>query len=154
MLMPSVFGDNLFDDFMSFPFGRNFEKEFFGPASSSYGQNAANLMRTDVKETENSYEIDVDLPGISKDNIKVALKDGYLTITAQQNSSNDEKDKDGHYIRRERYSGSCQRSFYLGSSYTESDVKAAYRDGILRLTLPKKDAKQVETKDNYIAIEG
>lgn len=154
MLMPSVFGENLFDDWMDFPFDRNFEKEFFGEKNPLYGKNATRIMKTDVKDTDNSYEIDIDLPGFNKDEIKVALNNGYLSISAAKGLDKDEKDNEGHFIRRERYSGVCQRSFYVGDGYTDTDVKASYRDGILKLCLPKLDAKQVEDKNNYIAIEG
>ena len=98
MLMPSIFGENLFDDWMDFPF----EREFFGRRNPLYGKNAKNIMKTDVKETDSTYELDVDLPGFKKENISAQLEDGYLTITANKGLDKDEKDKDGKYIRQER----------------------------------------------------
>ena len=110
-------------------------------------------MKTDVKETDNGYELDIDLPGFKKDEITAHLEDGYLTVSAAKGVDKDEKDKEGRYIRRERYSGSMTRSFYVGNAVTEQDIKAKYEDGILSLNIPKKDQKAVEAK-KYIAIEG
>lgn len=110
-------------------------------------------MKTDVKETDSTYELDVDLPGFKKENISAQLEDGYLTITANKGLDKDEKDKDGKYIRQERYSGSCSRSFYVGEGVTQDEIHAKFEDGILKLSIPKKDAKAVEKK-NYISIEG
>lgn len=150
MLMPSIFGENLFDDFMDFPF----EKEFFGRRNPLYGKNEKNLMKTDVKETDESYEVDIDLPGFKKEEISAKLEDGYLTISAAKGLEKEEMDeKSGKYIRRERYTGQCSRSFYVGNAVTEADIRAKFEDGILKLSVPKKDAKQIETK-KYIAIEG
>lgn len=150
MLMPSIFGENLFDDFMDFPF----EKEFFGRRNPLYGKNEKNLMKTDVKETEDSYEVDIDLPGFKKEEISAKLEDGYLTISAAKGLEKEEMDeKSGKYIRRERYTGQCSRSFYVGNAVTEADIRAKFEDGILKLSVPKKDAQQIETK-KYIAIEG
>lgn len=150
MLMPSIFGENLFDDFMDFPF----EKEFFGRRNPLYGKNEKNLMKTDVKETDESYEVDIDLPGFKKEEISAKLEDGYLTISAAKGLEKEEKDeKSGKYIRRERYTGQCSRSFYVGNAVTEADIRAKFEDGILKLSVPKKDAQQIETK-KYIAIEG
>ena len=149
MLMPSIFGENLFDDWMDFPF----EREFFGRRNPLYGKNAKNIMKTDVKETDSTYELDVDLPGFKKENISAQLEDGYLTITANKGLDKDEKDKDGKYIRQERYSGSCTGSFYVGEGVTQDEIHAKFEDGILKLSIPKKDAKAVEKK-NYISIEG
>lgn len=150
MLMPSIFGENLFDDFMDFPF----EKEFFGRRNPLYGKNEKNLMKTDVKETDDSYEVDIDLPGFKKEEISAKLEDGYLTISAAKGFEKEEKEeKSGKYIRRERYTGQCSRSFYVGNAVTEADIRAKFEDGILKLSVPKKDAKQIETK-KYIAIEG
>lgn len=153
MMMPSIFGENLFDDFMDFPFSKEFEKNFFGNKNPLYGKHAKNMMKTDVRETENGYEVDIDLPGFKKDEITAKLDNGYLTISASKGLDKDEKDKDGHYIRRERYAGSMSRSFYIGEGITENDVKAKYEDGILRLSIPKKEPKKVEDK-KYISIEG
>ena len=150
MLMPSIFGDNLFDDdWMDFPFDR----DFWGKKNPLYGKNANRVMKTDIREHDRGYELDVDLPGFKKDEIKVELENGYLTISAAKGLDKDEQDKQGKYIRRERYAGAMQRSFYVGDAVTEEDVKAKFEDGILRLSIPKKDAKAVETKKT-IAIGG
>ena len=153
MMMPSIFGENLFDDFMDFPFSKEFEKNFFGNKNPLYGKHAKNMMKTDVRETGNGYEVDIDLPGFKKDEITAKLDNGYLTISASKGLDKEKKDKDGHYIRRERYAGSMSRSFFIGEGITENDVKAKYEDGILRLSIPKKEVKAVE-KPNYISIEG
>ena len=156
MLMPSIFGENLFDDFMDFPFDDKWEKklnkEFFGKKNPLYGKNASRLMKTDVRETDNSYELDVDLPGFKKDEIQVELENGYLTISAEKGLDK-EDEKKGRYIRRERYAGSMSRSFYVGEHLNEEDIKAKYEDGILKLSVPKKDVKEL-TQNKYIAIEG
>ena len=150
MLMPSIFGENLFDDdWMNFAFDR----DFWGRKNPLYGKNAKNIMKTDIREHDEGYELDVDLPGFKKDEISVELDDGYLTISAAKGLDKDEQDKKGKYIRRERYAGAMQRSFYVGDAVTEEDVKAKFEDGILRLSIPKKDAKAVEAKKT-IAIEG
>ena len=149
MLMRSIFGENLFDDWMDFPF----EREFFGRRNPLYGKNEKNLMKTDVKEVENGYEVAMDLPGFKKEDISAKLENGYLTITASKGLDKDEKNEEGKYIRRERYSGSCSRSFYVGDGVTEEDIKARFEDGILKLDIPKKDAEKIEQK-KYISIEG
>ena len=139
-MLPSVFGENLFDEF----FGDSFEKNFFGGHSPLYGKRAKNLMKTDVKEMEDRYEVDIDLPGFKKDEVNVQLENGYLTISAAKGLDKDEKDKEGKYIRQERYSGACSRSFYVGDVKPE-EVRAKYEDGILRLTVPKVQAKELES---------
>ena len=150
MLMPGISGEKLFDDnWMDFPFDR----DFWGKKNPLYGKNANRVMKTDIREHDRGYELDVDLPGFKKDEIKVELENGYLTISAAKGLDKDEQDKQGKYIRRERYAGAMQRSFYVGDAVTEEDVKAKFEDGILRLSIPKKDAKAVETKKT-IAIEG
>lgn len=150
MLRPSIFGEDLFDEMMSFPF----EDEFFGRRNPLYGKHAKNMMKTDVRETDNSYELDIDLPGFKKDEISAELKNGYLTISAAKGLDKEEKDeKTGNYIRRERYAGSMSRSFYIGENITQNDIHAKFENGILQLTLPKKDSSAV-TQNNYIAIEG
>ena len=150
MLMPSIFGENLFDDdWMDFPF----ERDFWGRKNPLYGKNAKNLMKTDIREHDGGYELDIDLPGFKKDEITIDLDNGYLTISAAKGLDKDGQDKKGKYIRKERYAGAVQRSFYVGDAVTEEDVKAKFEDGILRLSIPKKDAKAVETKKT-IAIEG
>lgn len=148
-MLSSIFRENLLDDW----FGVPFENEFFGKKNPLYGKHAKNLMRTDVRETENSYELDVDLPGFKKDEINVQLDNGYLTISASKGLDKDQKDEKGRYIRQERYAGAMQRSFYVGDAVSQEDIKAKYEDGILKLSVPKKDAKAVEAK-NTIAIEG
>ena len=146
MLMPSIFGENLFnDDWMDFSFP-DVDKVL-------YGKHAKNVMKTDVKETDNSYEVDIDLPGFKKDEIQAELKNGYLTVSAAKGLGKDEQNKKGEYIRRERYSGSMSRSFYVGEHLNEEDIKAKYEDGILKLSVPKKDVKEL-TQNKYIAIEG
>ena len=149
MMLPTIFGENLFDDFMDDAFERN----FFGGRNPLYGKHSKNLMKTDVKETEAGYELDIDLPGFKKDEISAHLEDGYLTVSAVKGVDKDEKDNEGRYIRRERYSGSMTRSFYVGDAVKEEEIHAKYEDGILKLSIPKKDAKAVEGK-KYIAIEG
>ena len=148
-MMPSIFGEDLFDEWMDFPF----EKEFFGRKNPLYGKNEKNLMKTDVKETEDSFEIDIDLPGFKKENVTARLENGYLTIQASKGLDKDKEDKEGKYIRRERYAGSCSRSFYIGEGVPQDEIRARFEDGILRLTVPKKDKKQVE-ENKYISIEG
>ena len=146
MLMPNIFGENLFnDDWMDFGFPE--------VDKALYGKHANNVMKTDVKETDTGYEVDIDLPGFKKDEINAQLDNGYLTISAAKGLDKDEKDKKGKYIRKERYAGAMSRSFYVGEGVTQEDIKAKYEDGILRLSVPKKEAKAVENK-KYIAIEG
>ena len=147
-MMPSIFGENLFDEFFNEPFA------MVAPQGHNplYGKHAKNLMKTDVRETENSYELDVDLPGFKKDEIGVELKDGYLTISASKGMDKDETDKNGKFIRQERYTGACSRSFYVGEHVQPEDIGAKYEDGILRLSVPKNVKKALpETK--RIAIE-
>ena len=151
MLLPSIFGENLFDDFFDdVPFFDNradnqIEKKL-------YGRHAHNVMKTDIKENDDGYELIVDLPGFKKDEVKIDLKDGYLTISASKGLDKNEEDKKGHYIRQERYSGQCSRSFYVGENVQPKDVHATFEDGILKLTLPKA-AQQKLPENNTIAIE-
>src|SRR5699024_306828 len=157
MLLPSIFGEDLFDDWMDFPFDDKFEKklnkELYGRKNPVFGKNAARIMRTDVKEKKDSYEVDVDLPGFKKDQIRVELENGYLTISAEKGLDKDE-DKEGRYISRERFSGSCRRTFYVGENVEQYDIKASFKHGILRLTIPKKEEKPEVEENNYISIEG
>ena len=132
--------NNLFDDFFGYPF-RGYEMN-------------SSLMSTDIKDTDAGYEVTMNLPGVKKEDVKAELKDGYLTISASSNSSKDEKDDNGHYIRRERYSGSCSRSFYVGDQVTEADIKAKFEDGTLKLLIPKAEEKPAVEEKKYIAIEG
>lgn len=148
MMMPSIFGENLFDEWMN-----DFDREFFGSRNPLYGKHAKNMMKTDVRETENTYELDIDLPGFKKEEITAQLKDGYLTIAASKGLDKDQKDKEGKYIRQERYAGAMSRSFYIGNAIHQEDIHARYEDGILKLSIPKKAPKTVEEK-NYISIEG
>ncbi len=146
-MLPSLFGESLFDRF----FDDSLEKEFFGTHNPLYGKHAKNLMKTDVKDVNDHYEVAVDLPGFQKDEVNVELENGYLTISAAKGLDKDQKDDEGHYIRQERYSGSCSRSFYVGDIQPE-DIHAKYEDGILKLTLPKADQKAIEHQ-NHIAIQ-
>ena len=148
MLLPSIFGENLFDEMMNF----DFDKEFERMTRPLYGKHNKNMMKTDVRETDNSYELDIDLPGFKKDEINVQLDNGYLNIQAAKGLDKDEEKKDGQYIRRERYAGSMSRTFYVGNQLTQNDIHAKFEDGILKLSIPKKDAPQIE-QNKYIAIE-
>ena len=153
MLMPSIFGENLFDDwFDEFPF-YDMDKEMNNTEKKLYGKKAGRIMKTDIKEQKDGYELMIDLPGFTKDEIKASVSDGYLTISAAKGLDKDEKDKEGNYIRRERYAGSMCRSFYVGDAVSEEDIHAKYENGILKLSVPKKAPEKIE-KDGYIAIEG
>ena len=138
MLMPSIFGENLFDDFFT-PFYYD-DKDEKKAEKKLYGRRAQNLLKTDV-------------PGFKKEEVKVALKDGYLTVSAAKGLDEDDEDKKGHYIRRERYAGACERSFYVGEEVTQEDIKGEYKHGILKLFVPKKEAKPVSNDPKYITIE-
>ena len=148
MLLPSIFGENLFDETMNFDFDKEFEKM----TRPLYGKHAANMMKTDVRQTENSYELDIDLPGFKKDEITVQLDNGYLNITAAKGLDKDEEKKDGQYIRRERYAGSMSRTFYVGDTLTQNDIHAKFEDGILKLSVPKQEPAKIE-QNKYTAIE-
>lgn len=148
MLLPSIFGENLFDETTNFDFDKEFEKM----TRPLYGKHAANMMKTDVRQTENSYELDIDLPGFKKDEITVQLDNGYLNITAAKGLDKDEEKKDGQYIRRERYAGSMSRTFYVGDTLTQNDIHAKFEDGILKLSVPKQEPAKIE-QNKYIAIE-
>lgn len=145
MLMPSIFGERLLDDWMDFSFP-DVNKVL-------YGKHADRVMRTDVKENEQDYELAIDLPGFKKEEISAELKDGYLTIQASKGLDKDEQDKKGKYIRRERYAGAMSRSFYLGENMKQEDIHAKFEDGILKLSIPKVEKKEIE-QNRYIAIEG
>ena len=146
MMMPSIFGENLFDDWMD-----SFEEEFFGRKNPLYGKHAKNMMKTDVRETDGTYEVDIDLPGFKKEDISVSFENGYLTVSTNKTLDRDDKDKDGKYIRQERYAGSMSRSFFIGKNIPKEDIKAKYEDGVLRLSVPTKDIKVIE--NNTISIE-
>ena len=149
-MVPSIFGENLFDEFFNDPF----EMNMLLPRGRDplYGKHSKNLMKTDVRETENSYELDVDLPGFKKEDVNVELKNGYLTIATSKSLDKDEKDQKGRYIRQERYAGSVSRSFYVGEDVKPADVKASFEDGILKLSVPKAEAKQLP-ENTTIAIQ-
>ena len=148
-MLPSIFGENLFDEFFMDPFNDPF---FTSSRNALYGKHSKNLMKTDVRETDGTYELDIDLPGFKKDEINAEIRDGYLTVSAAKGLDKDQSDKDGRYIRRERYAGQCSRSFYVGEGVTEQDISAKFEDGILRLSIPKKPQPQLpETR--RIAIE-
>ena len=140
-MLPSIFGENLFDDFFADPFGMMAPVR--GSEEALYGKHARNLMKTDVRELDNTYELDVDLPGFKKDEIHVDLKDGYLTIGASKGLDKDQQDENGKYIRRERYAGVCSRSFFVGDAVRPEDIGAKYEDGILRLSVPKTVHKEL-----------
>ena len=147
MLMPSIFGENLFDEF----FG-DWDRELRHMDRKLYGRNAAREMKTDVHEHEDHYEVDVDLPGFKKEDINLELQNGYLTVTASKGLDS-EQTKKGKVIRQERYAGTMQRSFYVGDALTEADITAKLEHGVLSLCIPKKDEKKLPEK-KFIMIEG
>ena len=148
-MLPSIFGENLFDEFFANPFGL----VNTAPAEEAlYGKHARNLMKTDVRELDNSYELDIDLPGFKKDEITVDLKNGYLTIGASKGLDKDQKDENGKYIRRERYAGVCSRSFYVGTAVRPENIGAKYEDGILKLSVPKAVKRELP-ESTSIAIQ-
>ena len=147
-MLPSIFGENLFDDFYCDHFGM-MNTHGHDPL---YGKHAKNLMKTDVRETENSYELDVDLPGFKKDEVNVDLKDGYLTISAAKGVDKDEQDKAGKYIRQERYAGACSRSFYVGWDVEPDEISAKFESGILQISVPKETRKP-EVKSTSVSIQ-
>ena len=150
MLLPAIFGENLFDDFMdmSFPtFG-----EFGDIDRKLYGKKASHVMKTDVHEHDDHFEADIDLPGFKKEQIKLRLEDGYLTVSAEKGLDKDEKDKKGKLIRQERYSGSMSRSFFVGDAITQEDIKAKFDNGVLKIDIPKKEPKPKQPETKYIAI--
>jgi len=146
-MLPSIFSDNIFDDF----FGNDFARSLMDTEKSLYGRHAKNLMKTDVKECKDHYEVSIDLPGFKKDEITVDLKDGYLTVAAAKGLDKDEQSEDEKYIRRERYAGSCQRSFYVGDVRPE-DIKGKFESGVLTVSVPKMQ-EQLPEVPSRIAIE-
>ena len=146
MLMPSIFGENVFDDWMDFSFP-DIDKKL-------YGKHAKNVMKTDIREMDDSYEVVIDLPGFKKDEIEVQLENGYLTISAAKGLDKDETDKQGKYLRQERYAGSMSRSFYVGEEVTQQDIHAKFENGTLVLTIPKKEKRPANDGKRYISIEG
>ena len=142
MFVPTLYHDNIFGDFDNF-FGL---MDMPQRRDTLFGKRADRMMRTDVRETETGYELDIDLPGFKKEDVKAELKDGYLTISAQKSLEKKNEKEEGRYLRRERYSGSLSRSFYVGDALTEEDVKAKFENGILQISLPKKEAAIPEKK--------
>ena len=154
MLMPSIFGEDLFDNFMN-DFSFYNDAPFENVEKKLYGHHAKNVMKTDIKETDEGYELEIDLPGFAKDEVKVSLDNGYMTVSAAKGLDKDEQEKkSGKYIRRERYAGACERSFYVGDEITEEDVKGEFKHGMLKLFIPKKEAKPGVEQKKYISIEG
>mgnify|MGYP001406854651 CR=1 FL=1 len=151
MLMPSIFGESLFDDFFT-PFYYD-DKDEKKAEKKLYGHRAQNLLKTDIKETKEGYELIIDVPGFKKEEVKVALKDGYLTVSAEKGLDKDEEDKKGKYIRKERYAGALSRTFYLGEEIREEEIKAKFENGILSVSIPKEEEKKVEGP-KHISIEG
>lgn len=151
MLYPTIFNDSLFDDLfdLTFPMVRD-----MGDVDKKlYGKHAAHVMKTDVHEHDEGYEVDIDLPGFKKDEITLSLENGVLTVSAAKGLDESEKDKKGKLIRQERYMGSMQRSFYVGKNITDEDIKAKFEDGVLKLSIPKKEEKKLPEKKT-IMIEG
>ena len=146
MLMPRIFGEDLFNDWMDFSFP-DIDRKL-------YGKHVNNIMKTDVKEKDGSYEVAIDLPGFKKEDVKAELKDGYLTISAVKGLDKDEKNQEGRYIRRERDVGNMSRSFYVGEDITENDIHAKFEDGILMLDIPKKEEQKKVDQKRYVTIEG
>ena len=149
MLRPSIFGEDLFDDWFTFPDFRDLDRT----ERKLYGRHADRMMKTDVHEHDDHYEVDIDLPGFTKDEIEINLRSGYLTVSAAKGLDKDNKDPQGKLIRQERYAGAMQRSYYVGKELTEEDIKAKFENGVLTLTIPKEAKKEVEAP-KYIAIEG
>ena len=146
MLVPSIFKETFMDDF----FGDLF------PTQLSFGreQYSQNLLHSDVLEFEDKYQLEIEVPGYRKEDIQAELKDGYLTINASHQEDNEEKDKKGKYIRKERYYGQCRRSYFVGNHITQDDIHAKFENGILKLEIPKKkESPEIEEK-KYISIEG
>ena len=153
MMAPSIWTEDFFDDFMrDFPFYD--DRDMKRMEKKLYGRHGKNVMKTDIQETDKNYILEMDLPGFSKDEVKVSLENGYLTISAAKGLNKDEKEKkNGRYIRRERYAGACQRSFYVGENISQDDISAEFKHGILKLTIPKKEAKPAVEQKKYISIE-
>ena len=147
-MLPSIFGENLFDDFFSDPFGMMIPQG----RDPLYGKHAKNLMKTDIRETDTSYELDIDLPGFKKDEVSIDLKDGYLTISAAKGLDKDQSDKKGKYIRQERYAGACSRSFYVGWDVEPDEISAKFESGILQISVPKETRKP-EVKSTSVSIQ-
>ncbi len=149
MLVPSIFNDNFADDFFN---------DFFDVPSTRTAQrwlpNTSTMMQTDIKDKGDAFELGIALPGYQKEDMTVELKDGYLTVNAEHKENKEEKDKNGTYIRRERYTGHCSRSFYVGEDVKQEDIKAKYENGVLTLDIPKQPEKPPVEEKKFIAIEG
>ncbi|WP_294490286.1 Hsp20/alpha crystallin family protein [uncultured Ruminococcus sp.] len=150
MLLPTIFGNDFFDDMMSFP---TFE-DFGDVDRKLYGRHADRVMKTDVTEHDDRYEIDIDLPGFKKDELQLSLQNGYLIVTASKGLDKDEKSAEGKLIRQERYAGAMQRSYFVGKELTEEEIKAKFENGVLNLCIPKKEPKKEIPQKKCIAIEG
>ena len=152
MLLPAVFHENLFDDWFD-PFFGDMDRELNRETRNTFGKRAANMMKTDVKDTGDAYEVAVDLPGCKKEDVKMQLEDGYLTIQAVRSHTNNESGKEGRYVRRETFSGTCARSFYVGEEVKKEDIHAKFEDGVLKITLPRAEAKKELPKPNQNLID-
>ena len=147
MLMPRIFGDDFFgDDFFDDWMHRPVMRGLPDVEHKLYGKHAARVMSTDVHENDDHYDVDIDLPGFNKDEIKLELENGYLTVSASKSLDEEHKNQSGKLIRQERYAGSMQRSFYVGENITEEDISAKFENGVLMLTVPKKDAPKLPEK--------
>ena len=155
MYMPSIFGENLMDDVVDdfSELDHALDDEFFGKRNPLFGKHANRLMRTDVKETDQDYRLTVDLPGFKKNEVNLLLDNGYLTIRANKKLDKDEKNKLGKLIRQERYAGTMQRSWYVGDELTEDDIKADFKDGLLNISIAKKQPTKQLEDHKYITIE-
>ena len=156
MMVPYMFNDGFLDDLFDDKWERDFERAMRrAEPKGMFGKHAANVMKTDVRESKDGYDVFVDLPGFKKEDVKLDLENGYLTISAAKGLDKDEKDKEsGRYIRKERYAGSCERSFYVGEAVKQEDVKGEFKHGILKLFVPKKAPEKAVEQNKYIAIEG
>ena len=143
MLMPSIFGEDLFDYWMRLPVERE----------TNRGYRTTELMKTDIRDVDGNYELEIDLPGFKKEDVKIQLKNGYLNIQATREEKKDEKDDKGKYVRRERYTGTCNRSFYVGSSIKHEDIHAKYENGILYVTFPKEETKKEAEEKKFVSID-
>ena len=152
MLLPAVFHENLFDDWFD-PFFESMDRELNRETRNTLGHRAANMMKTDVKEVEGGYEMDVDLPGCKKEDVKMQLEDGYLTIQAVRSHTNNESGQNGRYVRRETFAGTCARSFYVGDQVKKEDIHAKFEDGVLKITLPRAEARKELPKANPNLID-
>ena len=152
MLMPMRRNRNLLSELMSDPFDA-----FFDAATApvqAMQKMSPSLMRTDIKETDAGFELTIDLPGFKRDDVQAELKDGYLTIAAQTQSESEDKDEKGTYVRKERFSGKCSRTFYVGDDIEEDDIRAKFEDGVLKIAVPKKQEQPKLEEKKTIAIEG